>query len=214
MAKPRLLSINVGGPRSFDYQGREATSAIWKIPVEGRVRAWGVNIEGDDQADRSVHGGPDKAVYAYAQEDVEWWESRLGRELGFGAFGENLNTRGVDITNAIVGERWTVGRAVFEVSEPRAPCWKLGYKMGDPTFIRRFSEAGRPGTYLRIVEEGELAAGDEIRISQRPDHGLSVGEIIRIYTRERDKVGRLLRAPQLGGSWREWAEAQLAKRRQ
>ncbi len=116
-----IVSVNVGSVRQFDYHGRPAESAIWKSPVEGRVAVRGVNLEGDDQADRSVHGGPDKAVYAYAIEDTRWWERQLGRQLGHSPFGENLTTDGLDLTNALVGERWEVGSVVNEVSEPRIP---------------------------------------------------------------------------------------------
>ncbi len=156
-----ILSVNVGGIRQFDYRGSTAASAIWKSPVDGRVTARGVNLEGDDQADRQAHGGPDKAVYAYAVEDVRWWEDELGRGLQHGEFGENLTTEGVEVTNALVGEHWQIGTAVFEVSEPRVPCWRLAVRMEDTRFPRRFAEAGRPGTYLRIVTEGDVGAGDE-----------------------------------------------------
>ena len=141
-----ILSVNVGGIRQFDYNGREAVSAIWKTPVEGRVAARGVNLEGDDQADREGHGGPDKAVYAYAIEDTRWWKDELGKELEHGQFGENLTVEGLDVTNALVGERWEIGTTVLEVSEPRVPCWRLGLRMDDKRFVKRFIEAGRPGT--------------------------------------------------------------------
>src|SRR5262245_36733341 len=114
-----LLSVNVGGIRRFEYGGRPAQSAIWKAPAAGRVAARGVNLAGDVQADRAAHGGPDKAIYAYAVEDYRWWESELGRSLEPGEFGENLTTQGIDVTNALVGERWEVGSTVLEVSEPR-----------------------------------------------------------------------------------------------
>lgn len=205
----RVVSINVGRSRSFAYRGRDESSAIWKTPVEGRVRAFGVNLEGDDQADRTVHGGPDKAVYAYAIEDATWWENELGRTLGFGSFGENLTTEGVDVTNATIGETWRIGTALFQVSEPRAPCWKLGHRMEDPGFIKRFTGAGRTGAYLRILEEGEIGAGDEILILDPPAHGVTIAEVFHIFARDRPGVARLLEAPELGRSWREWAKEQL-----
>src|SRR5262249_21505195 len=165
----RVLSVNVGKPREFEYAGRPARSAIWKSPVAGRVSARSVNLEGDDQADREAHGGPDKAVYAYAVEDLRWWEQELGRSLGYGEFGQNLTTEGIDVNNALIGERWKIGTTVLEVSEPRVPCWRLGVRMNDKLFPRRFSEALRPGSYLRIAVEGELGEGDEIRVLERPD---------------------------------------------
>jgi MOSC domain-containing protein YiiM len=121
----RLLSVNVGGPRQFEYRGHLAQSAIWKLPVTGRVAIRGVNLDGDDQADRKVHGGYDKAVYAFAIEDIRWWQQELGRPLAFGEFGENLTTEEIDVNDALIGERWQVGTTVLEVSEPRGPCWKL-----------------------------------------------------------------------------------------
>jgi MOSC domain-containing protein YiiM len=202
----KVLSVNVGGIREFDYYGRGAKSAIWKHPVPSRVRVQGVNLQGDDQADRAVHGGEDKAVYAYAVEDHEWWESQIGRPLEYGELGENLTTEGIDITNAVVGEHWKVGSVLLEVSDPRVPCWKLAFRMEDPLFPRRFTAAGRPGTYLRILEEGELGAGDEIRVVMRPDHGLTIGDVFRILTRDQGEADRLLSVPQVSESWKAWAE--------
>src|SRR3954464_12820071 len=121
----RVLAVSVGGPREFDYHGRSARSAIWKSPVSGRVAARGVNLAGDDQADRKAHGGPDKALYAYAVEDASWWEQEIGRALAYGEFGENLTTEGIAVNDALVGERWQIGTIVLEVSEPRVPCWRL-----------------------------------------------------------------------------------------
>ena len=210
-AKGTVLSVNVGGIREFDFNGQPAVSAIWKSPVAGRVAARGVNLEGDEQADRGAHGGPDKALYAYAMEDGRWWEKELGRPLEYGEFGENLTTDGIDVNGALVGERWEVGGTVLEVSEPRVPCWRLGVRMEDKLFPRRFTEAGRPGTYLRIVVEGELGAGDEIRVIERPDHDLTIGDIFRIYTVARDEADRLLSVPQLSAAWRQWARARIGR---
>lgn len=209
----KLVSVNVGRPRAFDFNGHPATSAIWKTPVTGRVIAHGVNLEGDDQADRQVHGGPDKAIYAYAVEDIRWWEQELGRPLSWGEFGENLTTEGVDASHAVIGERWEVGTALLEVSQPRVPCWKLGVRMSDPLFPRRFAHALRPGAYLRIVREGDVGVGDEIRIAERPDHNFTVFEVSRIYfdDRQRESLERLAAIPQLSESWKEWAKNMLER---
>jgi MOSC domain-containing protein YiiM len=207
----KVLSVNVGRPREFEYNGRPARSAIWKLPVAGRVRARGVNLDGDDQADRKAHGGFDKAVYAYAVEDMRWWERELGRSLQYGEFGENLTTEGIGVNDALVGERWKIGTAVLEVSEPRVPCWRLGVRMDDQMFVRRFTETMRPGTYLRIIGEGDLGAADEIRVIHRPDHGLTIRDVFRIYTRDRDEVKRLIAIPQISDSWKKWAETLLQK---
>jgi MOSC domain-containing protein YiiM len=200
-----LRSVQVGRPREFDFNGRPARSAIWKQPVAGPVVVRGVNLEGDDQADREAHGGPDKAVYAYAGEDLEWWSQQLGRELQAGELGENLTTEGIDVTNALVGERWAVGTTVLEVSEPRVPCWRLGVRMDDKLFPRRFTDALRPGAYLRIVTEGELAADDTIRVIYRPAHDLTIRDVFRIFSHDRIEAGRLLTVPQLSDPWRDWA---------
>ncbi len=202
----RVLSVSVGLPRDFEYNGRPARSAIWKTPVAGRVAARGVNLAGDDQADRRAHGGPDKAVYAYAVEDLRWWERQLGRPLQHGELGENLTTEGIDVNGARVGERWEVGTTVLEVSEPRVPCWRLGVRMNDKLFPRRFTEALRPGAYLRILAEGDVGAGDEVRVIERPDHDLTIRDILRIYAFDRKEAGRLLTIPRMSESWKEWAE--------
>ena len=211
MPSPRVLAVSVGRPREFDYHGRPARSAIWKSPVSGRVAARGVNLAGDDQADRQAHGGPDKALYAYAVEDARWWESKEGHPFEYAAFGENLTTEGIDVNAALVGERWAIGSGLFEISEPRIPCWRLGVRMNDPKFVGRFTEAQRPGAYMRIIKEGDVGAGDSVEIVSKPDHDLSVRDVFRIYTKERDEVGRLLEVPQISEAWKSWARDMLAK---
>lgn len=210
----KVLSVNVGAPREFEYGGRVARSAIWKTPVAGRVAARGVNLAGDDQADRGAHGGPDKAVYAYAIEDARWWERQTGRPFAHGEFGENLTTEGIEVNDALVGERWSVGTTILEVSEPRIPCWRLGVRMNDARFPRLFTEARRPGPYLRIVAEGDLGAGDEIRVVERPGTNLTIRDVFRIYTRDRQEVGRLLEVPQMSDAWKRWASDFLQKNRE
>lgn len=162
----RVLSVNIGQPRPVERMGRPQSTAIRKEPVSGRIPVRGVNIDGDEQADRRVHGGPEQAVYAYAREDYDWFEHELGQPLDPGTFGENLTIEGVDVSGARVGERWTVGSVVLEVTRPRLPCWKLGDRMGDQRFVARFADAERFGAYLRIVQEGELASGDEVRVDR------------------------------------------------
>jgi MOSC domain-containing protein YiiM len=207
-----VVSVNVGGIRTVVLRGRAVRTAIWKAPVAGPVAVRGVNLAGDRQADRSVHGGPEKAVYAYANEDLAWWAAELGRPVEAGAFGENLTTAGVDLAAAVVGEHWAVGTTVLEVTQPRIPCFKLGIRMGDPHFPARFAAAARPGAYLRIMSEGEIAAGDRIRVVTRPDHGVTVGLVERAYHRDRSLVPRLLDAPDLPEPWRGWARHMLEAR--
>jgi MOSC domain-containing protein YiiM len=201
----RVLSVNVGGVREFAYQGRPAKSAIWKTPVAGRIAVRGINLAGDDQADRKAHGGPDKVVYAYAIEDARWWQQQIGRSLEYGEFGENLTAEGIGVNDALVGERWQVGTTVLEVSEPRVPCWRLGVRMNDKMFPRRFTAALRPGAYLRLIAEGTIGAGDEIKVIERPNHGLTVRDVFRIYTRDHDDIPKLLTVPQMSESWKRWA---------
>lgn len=175
----QVRSVNVGAVRQVEHQGRTAATGIWKYPVAGRVAVRGVNLDGDDQGDRRHHGGPDKAVYAYATEDYAWWANELGHDLEPGTFGENLTLDGVDLTSSVVGERWLVGTAVLEVCQPRTPCWKLGLRMADDRFPARFMAAARPGAYLRIAREGEVGAGDEVLSFQRPEHGETIGVVAR-----------------------------------
>jgi MOSC domain-containing protein YiiM len=205
----RLLSVNVGTVRQIELAGQARTTAIWKLPVSGRVAVRGVNLAGDDQADRRAHGGPDKAVYAYAREDYAWWERQLDRTLDPGMFGENLTTEGIDLTDALVGERWRVGSAVLQVTSPRVPCWKLGARMGDPRFPARFAAAGRPGAYLAILKQGALGAGDRIQVIHRPGHGVTVGLVAASYHRDHRLAASILAAPELAEAWRHWAEHQI-----
>jgi MOSC domain-containing protein YiiM len=198
-------SVNVGTPREVSWRGQTVRTAIWKAPVAGRVRVRGVNVDGDDQGNREVHGGIDKALYAYAAEDLAWWSGQLSREVPAGSFGDNLTVGGVDVSGAVVGERWRAGTTLLEVSQPRTPCFKLGIRMGSQRFPRQFAAAGRPGAYLRILEEGDVAAGDPVEIVHRPGHGLTVAEVARIYHHDHAGAARLLEVPELAGTWKEWA---------
>jgi MOSC domain-containing protein YiiM len=197
-------AVNVGTPRPVEVNGHTVLTAIWKSPVEGRVPVRGVNLRGDDQADRSVHGGPDKAVYAYAAEDEEWWRAELGRDLGDAPFGENLTTRGLPVSEAVIGEHWAVGSALLEVAQPRLPCFKLGLRMGDRLFPKRFVAAGRPGAYLRIVSEGDIGAGDTIEVVSRPQHGVTSALVSRALLTEPDLLPQALEATELPEGLREW----------
>lgn len=206
-----VVSVNVGSPRRVAAGKRTVETAIWKTPVVGRTLASGVNLVGDDQADRSVHGGPDKAVYAYGLDDYAWWETELGHPLDPGTFGENLTIAGLAVSDAVIGERWAVGSAVFEVSQPRIPCGKLGIRMGDPRFPRRFAHAGRPGAYLRISVEGSIGADDRVRVVHRPAHGLTVSAVALAGEGDGTRVPDLLMAPELADGWVNWAVEQAVK---
>jgi MOSC domain-containing protein YiiM len=194
----RLVSVNVGQPRQVSVRrGRPQMSAIAKAPVAGRVRVEGVNLAGDDQADRRVHGGQDKAVYAYASEDAAWWAAQLGCAVPPGMFGENLTTEGVDVSGAVIGERWRVGTVELEVCQPRLPCFKLGLRFGDPRMVRWFGQASRPGAYLRIVQEGELGVGDAVEVLARPAHGVTVALVSDAILRDESLRPAAAVAPEL-----------------
>jgi MOSC domain-containing protein YiiM len=172
-------------------------SSIFKVPVEGPIRVEGVNLGGDQQADRRVHGGPEKAVYGYAREDADWWQDVLGIDIANGMFGENLTIEGLDVSGAVIGERWRIGSAELEVCQPRLPCSKLGIRFGDPKMVKRFAQASRPGAYLRIFAEGELAAGDELEVTHRPEHGVTVALVSDAVLKDRSLAARVLTAPEL-----------------
>jgi MOSC domain-containing protein YiiM len=205
-----VTSVNVGRIAPLETPRGAVESAIVKVPVRGRVRFDGVNAAGDDQADRSVHGGVDRAVYAYAAEDYAWWEAELGRALAPGTFGENVTTTGLDVNAAVVGERWVIGDAELEVSLPRVPCFKLAARMGDPRFVKTFGLALRPGPYLRIARAGSIGAGDRIDVVSRPAHGIRIVDVFTIFLFERQRLRELLAAPELGAEWIDWIHEQLA----
>jgi len=206
----RVLSVNVGRPAEMVWHGRTVRSAIWKAPVTGPVLVRGVNLVGDAQADRKAHGGLDKAVYGYAAEDLEWWSSELGIELGPGGMGENLTTSDLDLSDAVVGERWEIGGVVLQVTQPRIPCYKLGIRMRDDGFPERFAEARRHGVYLRILTEGALQAGDKIHVVDRPAHGLRAVDVAHIFYDQHHRAGELLGVAELANSWHRWARRVLA----
>jgi MOSC domain-containing protein YiiM len=211
VATGRLLAVNVGAPREVTTAGgRVVRTAIFKAPVAGRVAVRGVNLAGDDQADRSVHGGPDKAVYAYASEDTAWWTAAGRGGLGPGAFGENLTTAGIEVSGAVVGERWLVGTTELEVCQPRLPCFKLGLRMGDPAFVKVFGRAGRPGAYLRIVREGDVGAGDAVEVVHRPAHGVTVALAAHAFLHDRRRIPELAPATELPADWRAFVAGRAA----
>lgn len=205
VVSPRIVSLNVGSVRAIEWHGEIVATGIFKHPVSGRVNLRGVNFDGDDQGDRSVHGGPDKAVYAYAREDYEFWHEREGIETPPGSFGENLTVQGLDLSFAVVGERWAVGSTILEVAQPRLPCYKLGLRMGDAHFPKRFQAAKRMGAYLRIIQEGDVGAGDAVQVIERPEGGVTLREMVEALG-DRAKAAALLRAPRLPAFWRRVAE--------
>lgn len=205
LATGSVEAVNTGRKRQVRVGDRIVSTAIWKSPVQGRVPVKGVHVGDDIQVATSVHGGFDKAVYAYSREDYDWWASELGQEMESGNFGENLTLKGIDASGAVIGELWRLGTALLEVSEPRIPCAKLGLRMGDPRFTKRFGEANRPGTYLRIREEGEVQAGDAVTVISRPDHGVTSALVSEARMSDHSLAERMLDIPQLSEAWRNWA---------
>jgi MOSC domain-containing protein YiiM len=186
----RVVSVNVGRPAALWTGSRIVDSAIGKQPVSGPVAARGINLEGDDQADRQNHGGVEQAVYAYASEDTAWWGELTGKELGPAAFGENLTVAGVDVSRARIGERWRIGSVELRVAGPRVPCYKLEATMRITGFQKAFLHAGRPGAYLAIAQEGVLQAGDAVEVA-RPDHDVTVSLVIQALLIDRDRLPEL-----------------------
>jgi MOSC domain-containing protein YiiM len=208
-----VVSVNVGEPKDVEWFGRRVRTGIWKTPLDGRVRVHHDNLIGDGQADLRVHGGPDKAVYAYAIEDYRWWEGRLNRDLSVATFGENITTEGVDLNSAIVGDLWDIGSAVLKVTQPRMPCFKLGIRMGDADFVQDFDEAKRYGIDFRIEREGEIGAGDAIVLRSRPTHGLTAAAIAEIQaTQDPDGLRLMVAVDDVPDIWKSWAKRQLRRR--
>jgi MOSC domain-containing protein YiiM len=201
-----VVSVNTGTVEKLALPKGTADSAIVKRPHRGPVTTVSFGLEGDEQADQVAHGGPDQALYAYALEDYAWWEVELERTLSPGTFGENLTTFGFDPNEALVGERWAVGSALLEVSQPRLPCFKLAARLELSSFVRTFAEHRRPGSYLRIVDHGSVATGDAIELDFRPAHDVSIRQFFRIYLDHSVDPSPLLAIPQLSTAWHEWAE--------
>jgi MOSC domain-containing protein YiiM len=174
-----------------DVGGKQDETAIDKRPVAGPVEVHRLGVSGDTQCDKAHHGREGKAVYTYAQEDADWWAAELERDLPPGRFGENLRTRGLDVTNALLGERWRIGTTLLEVTCPRTPCLSFQGFWGVPRLIKRFIAYGAPGAYLRVLEEGQLRAGDRIEVDFRPDHDVTLGLALRALTVERRLIRRL-----------------------
>jgi MOSC domain-containing protein YiiM len=197
-----VQTVNVGERKIIGEKrgGRPWWSAIDKRPVEGRRAVGDDHVDGDVQVAKRVHGGPDKAVYAYASEDTLWWEAVLGRDLWPGAFGENLTLEGVDCTQSVIGDRLRVGPLLLEVSQPRIPCASLAQHLGDRLMVKRFAKARRPGIYLRIIEPGDVGAGDTVELVERPEHGVTVELVYDAVLHDRSLAARALEAPQLAES--------------
>jgi len=203
---PRLLSVNVGLPRDISWQGRTVHTGIWKAPVDGRRMVRRLNIDGDGQGDTAGHGGEHRAVFVYQSGSYQYWQNQLGRtDFSFGQFGENFTVEGLADTDVCIGDRYRIGGALFEVTQPRVTCYRVGIRMNEPEMAALLVKHGRPGFYFRVIEEGEVEAGDEIaQVAAGPEH-MSVSEInALLYTpgHPRDRLERALRIPALSAGWR------------
>lgn len=205
-----ILSVNIGQPTWAEWVGEDRATGIDKRPVTGPVRLEPLGVVGDHVLNTRSHGGVDQAVYAYAAEDAAWWAESLGRPLNPGNVGENLTTTGIDLNTCVIGERWTVGTALLEVSRPRIPCSVFAGFWGVPDLVRRFTERARPGTYLRVITPGSVQAGDRITVIHRPDHGVTIDVVFRALTLEPDLLPRLLDAPELPARLRDRAARRVA----
>jgi MOSC domain-containing protein YiiM len=208
-----LLSVNVGLPRSATWRGEEVSTGIFKAPVAGPVMVRTLNLDGDRQADLTVHGGAEKAVYGYPAEHYAFWREQLGEELPWGAFGENLTTTGLDEATLRIGDRLRVGEAELVVTQPRLPCFKLNLRFKRPEMVRRFLASQRTGFYFAVAKEGIVTAGDAIVILARDPGGVSVADITRIYAFDKNDhatMRRIVAAPALAEGWRSYFAERLA----
>ncbi len=190
--RPRLLAVCVSGPDLLPLPDRRPDrSGIDKRPVDGRVAVAELGLDGDVQVNRRHHGGEGQAVYAFAQEDADVWAAELDRDLPPGRFGENLRTAGLDLTGAEIGEHWRVGTTLLEVTAPRTPCANFARFWGVPDLVKRFAARGATGAYLRVLETGDLGAGDEVTVVHRPGHGVTTGLAFRALTTQSYRIPQL-----------------------
>jgi ferredoxin-NADP reductase/MOSC domain-containing protein YiiM len=209
----KVISVNVGLPRTVQWKGKAVSTGIFKSPVPGRIRLRTLNLDGDRQADLSVHGGPDKAIYAYPAEHYAYWHRELpDMVLPWGIFGENLTTEGLNEGALKIGDRFLIGSTEVMVTQPRLPCFKLGLRFGRDDIVKRFLASGRTGFYFKVVAEGEIASEDPINVSQRALDSVPVSEVTRLYARDKDDMDGLRRTvavAALPDDWRDYFNAQI-----
>jgi MOSC domain-containing protein YiiM len=209
----KLISVNVGLPRDVNWQGKVVQTSIWKDPVAQRTYVSKLNVEGDRQSDLSVHGGADKAVYAYPSEHYSYWRSNLPDvALPWGAFGENFTTEGLLEDHICIGDRFQIGSAEFIVTQPRMPCFKLGIRFNRMDMVKRFLKSKRTGFYFSVIREGEVEAGDPIHFRDRQEGGLTIADIVNLYTVDSENQELLRRATELSAlpnGWKEYFRKRL-----
>jgi MOSC domain-containing protein YiiM len=216
-SRARLISLNVGLPRAVTWRGETVDTGIYKEPVAGRIALRTLNLDGDRQADLTVHGGTYKAVYCYPREHYEYWRKELpGRDLPWGSFGENFTTAGLLEDTTHLGDSLSIGSAEVYVTQPRLPCYKLGIRFESDHMVKRFFASRRTGFYVAVSREGEVAAGDEFQVLARDPHGVPVSEVLRLYAAKTytpadvDSVRRMLHVPALPDSWKDYFRERLA----
>jgi MOSC domain-containing protein YiiM len=214
----KVISVNVGLPREVTWHGRSVSTGIYKEPIEGRVVVRKLNLDGDRQADLTVHGGEQKAVYCYPSEHYGYWKRELPeRELPMAVFGENFTTEGLLEDSVHLGDRFAVGSAEFVVTQPRLPCYKLGIRFQDDGMVKRFLASGRTGFYFAVTREGEAGGGDEIKVITRDPNGVAISETTRLYVAKRyaeedvTSVRRALRVEEFPESWKAYLRERLQR---
>ena len=209
----KLISLNVGFPRQVTFRGELVTTGIFKEPIRHRTKLRKLNLDGDKQADLTVHGGVDKAVYSYPEEHYRFWQKELpDMYLSCGMFGENFTTEGLFEDNVNIGDQFQIGTAIVIATQPRMPCYKLGVKFGRMDIIKRFLSSGLTGIYFKVLQEGEVGAGDVIELIRRDDNNVTVKDVVRIYTVDKDDVQTMERAimiKDLPDGWRSHFIEQL-----
>jgi MOSC domain-containing protein YiiM len=208
----QVISVNVGLPREVIWKGKTVSTGIFKEPVEGRIRMRSLNLDGDRQADLTVHGGKDKAVYAYPVEHYAYWrQKRPDEELPWGSFGENLTVEGLSETTVNIGDRFRIGSAEVMVTQPRFPCFKLNLKFERDDMVKQFLNSRLSGIYFSVMQEGEIGAGDEIELIHQDEHNVTVADIVQIYVREANEalVRRAVQVPALAASLRNYFHEQI-----
>ena len=209
----KLISVNVGLPREITVGGKTVKTSIWKYPVQGRVHVSTLNLDGDQQSDLSVHGGVDKAVYLYPSEHYSYWRTQLlDVELPWGAFGENFTSDGVLEEQIRIGDRIRVGSAEFTVTQPRMPCYKLGIRFNRRDMVKRFLQSKRSGFYLAVIREGEVKKGDAIEFIEKQEAGVTITDIVNLYTvdsQNQELLRRATEVPALPQSWKDYFRKRL-----
>src|SRR6185437_195438 len=210
----KLISVNVGLPREIAVDGKIVRTSIWKSPIQGRVHVSTLNLDGDQQSDLSVHGGVDKAVYLYPSEHYSYWRNQQpDAELPWGAFGENFTSQDILENQIRIGDRIRIGSADFMVTQPRMPCFKLGIRFNRRDMVKRFFESQRTGLYLSVIREGEVKNGDAIEFIEKQETGLTITDIMNLYSidsRNQELLRRATEVPALPQSWKDFFRKRLS----